>query len=236
MTTTKNKNAALQISFDQYGNPFNEDYDDHFYSVSDGRDECRHVFINGNELSSRLTRSDSFTIAELGFGTGLNFLETWNFWRNIRSPNQHLSFVSFELHPLPAETISRAISSWPELEEIARQMLAFWANRCDRPGPWRIDQQTKLEVIIGDAEQKVGRWNSKADAWYLDGFSPQNNPAMWSESLMQKVCEHTNSGGTFASYTSAGWVRNNLLKAGFKVERVAGHGRKRHMSIGYKPS
>jgi tRNA U34 5-methylaminomethyl-2-thiouridine-forming methyltransferase MnmC len=39
-------------------------------------------------------------------------------------------------------------------------------------------------------------------------------------------------GGTFATYTAAGHVRRALGEAGFAVQRVAGYGRKRHMSKG----
>jgi two-component system cell cycle response regulator len=39
-------------------------------------------------------------------------------------------------------------------------------------------------------------------------------------------------GGSFATYTAAGFVRRGLQAAGFQVERRAGYGHKRHMSRG----
>jgi tRNA U34 5-methylaminomethyl-2-thiouridine-forming methyltransferase MnmC len=71
-----------------------------------------------------------------------------------------------------------------------------------------------------------------ADTWYLDGFSPARNPEMWSEELMQAVASRTCEGGTFATYSAAGWVRRNLRAAGFTVEKRPGHAGKRDMSIG----
>ena len=88
-----------------------------------------------------------------------------------------------------------------------------------------------LEVVLGDARQTLPNWTSKADAWYLDGFSPAKNPELWTLELMQAVADHTTATGTAATYTAAGFVRRGLRDAGFQVERIAGYGRKRHMTV-----
>jgi tRNA U34 5-methylaminomethyl-2-thiouridine-forming methyltransferase MnmC len=89
-------------------------------------------------------------------------------------------------------------------------------------------------LIKGDARETVSHWNGQADCWYLDGFSPAKNPELWERNLMNAVYEKTRSGGTAATYTAAGFVRRNLMEAGFDVERVKGFGRKRHMSVARK--
>ncbi len=75
----------------------------------------------------------------------------------------------------------------------------------------------------------------RADAWFLDGFAPARNPELWEPALMAEVARHTAPGGSFATYTAAGAVRRALADAGFAVERLPGHGRKRHMSRGRLP-
>ena len=52
---------------------------------------------------------------------------------------------------------------------------------------------------------------------------------------MACVGRHTAPGGSFATYTAAGFVRRALQAAGFEVDRVAGYGSKRHMTIGRMP-
>lgn len=214
--------------------PFSNDFDDHFFSTNNGRDECRHVFIEGNNLVERWKNSQNFVIAELGFGTSLNFLETWHLWQASRRPGQQLNFISFEANPLDGNAIIKAISNWPKLLPLAKTLLPHWNGRDIAPGPWQIDCQTSLQVYHADAFDGLLAWEGKADAWYLDGFSPAKNPAMWSNELMHQVFLHTENHGTFATYTAAGWVRRNLETAGFSVKRIAGHGKKRHMSIGSK--
>ena len=215
--------------------PYSGRFGDYFYSQSDGRAECRHVFLGGNGLPDRWQEPGDFIIGELGFGTGLNFLETWRNWRECGAEGT-LSFVSFEAFPMTAEQIERALAQWPDLSGLAGNLLAHWPSLSGTPTAWAMDERTTLTVIVGDALDGVYNWRGMADAWYLDGFAPSRNPDMWSADLMQAVAAKTKPGGTFASYTSAGWVRRNLQAAGFSVEKRPGHAGKREMICGSKSS
>ncbi|MEM6618639.1 MAG: tRNA (5-methylaminomethyl-2-thiouridine)(34)-methyltransferase MnmD, partial [Pseudomonadota bacterium] len=93
----------------------------------------------------------------------------------------------------------------------------------------------RLEIIKGDARETLPRWGGTVDAWFLDGFSPAKNPAMWDADLLRAVAAHTRPGGTCATYTAAGAVRRALAAAGFEVTRATGFGRKRHMTRGRLP-
>jgi tRNA U34 5-methylaminomethyl-2-thiouridine-forming methyltransferase MnmC len=214
--------------------PYSQRFGDHFYSRADGRAECGHVFMGGNGLPERWEEGNNFTIGELGFGTGLNFLETWRAWRECRGPGQILDFVSFEGFPMEGEAIRRALRHWPELADLAGPLLERWPDLTGRAQRWAMDEQTGLTVIVGEALDRVAGWGGKADAWYLDGFAPAKNPDMWSAELMQAVARRTRPLGTFASYTAAGWVRRNLQAAGFNVEKRPGHAGKREMICGVK--
>jgi tRNA U34 5-methylaminomethyl-2-thiouridine-forming methyltransferase MnmC len=87
-------------------------------------------------------------------------------------------------------------------------------------------------VIAGDARATLPDWDGRADAWFLDGFAPARNPALWEPALMIAVARHTAPGGSCASFTAAGHVRRALAAAGFAVDRRPGFGRKRHMTVG----
>ena len=49
-------------------------YGDIYFSTENGLAEARHVFIQGTGLRDKLAHGGQLTIAETGFGTGLNFL------------------------------------------------------------------------------------------------------------------------------------------------------------------
>jgi tRNA U34 5-methylaminomethyl-2-thiouridine-forming methyltransferase MnmC len=192
------------------------------------------VFVAGNDLPQRWKNHDHFQIAELGFGTGLNLLETWWQWCQHRSSDQHLYFTSFEAYPLEADAIFRAMSTWPDLSGLAQKLVKCLPDLNTVPAPWKLDSQTTLTIVKAQALKGVSGWHKKAHAWYLDGFSPRCNADMWSPQLMTEVFAHTHDTGTFATYTSAGWVRRNLQSSGFDVKKVPGHGAKRHMLTGVR--
>jgi len=215
--------------------PYSEEFGDFYYSRADGRAECRHVFLAANGLPERFAGRPHFVIAELGFGTGLNFIETWSAWEATAPQGARLDFHSFELRLLDRENIERALSAWPDLAIKARDLAESWPDQPD--GDIRIDfacgnKRIHLHIHCGPALEQLSAATFAADAWFLDGFSPARNPDMWSAELMRAVAEHTVEGGTFATYSAAGWVRRNLQAAGFRVEKRPGHSGKRDMSAG----
>ncbi len=215
--------------------PVSTQFDDMFYSPDNGQAEAAYVFLDGNGLPERWGETSRFAVAELGFGTGLNFLETWQQWKATRGPGQHLTFTSFEGYPMSGDAMARALQPWQTLRPLSASLVARWAMRVDAGGEWQMDDQTTLHVVAGTAERSVANWKGQAHAWYLDGFAPSKNKDMWSEKLMRDVFAHTAIGGSFATYTAAGWVRRNLQSAGFDVAKREGFAGKREMILGRKP-
>ena len=201
--------------------PVSRRFDDPYFSLAGGLAETRHVFLTGNGLPERLR--PGFQIAELGFGTGLNLLATV-----LLAPKMPLRYATFEAYPITAEEMARSHAAFPEAAAVAGPLLAAWAEGLRQ---FSVDL-IEVEVIEADARTALPLWPGKADAWYLDGFSPAKNPELWGDDLMADVARHTAPGGTFATYTAAGHVRRALTAAGFTVTRAQGFGTKRHMSTG----
>lgn len=203
-------------------------FDDPYFSLAGGLEETRHVFLAGNDLPARFR--DGFAIAELGFGTGLNFLTTLAAWKVARIPGR-LSFTSFEAYPMTRDDMARALSAFPELAPLADALVSRWTGRGGKYGFDGAD----LTVLEGDARTTLPDWTGRADAWFLDGFSPAKNPELWQPDLLAEVARHTVPGGTAATYAAAGFVRRGLQDAGFTVTRCKGYGRKRHMTRASMP-
>lgn len=204
--------------------PVSTRFDDPYFSLENGLAETSHVFLAGNDLPARFC--DGFHVAELGFGTGLNLLAALKLWRQSGVAGK-LHFTTFEAFPMsPAEMI-RAQKAFPEIAEVAEDLAPHWSED--------LHQITlpdlEFGMIRGDARQTLPAWQGKADAWFLDGFSPAKNPELWTPELMAEVGKHTSATGTAATYTAAGFVRRGLSDAGFAVERISGYGRKRHMTV-----
>jgi tRNA U34 5-methylaminomethyl-2-thiouridine-forming methyltransferase MnmC len=213
--------------------PRSDRFSDTYYSKNDGQGETDHVFISGNDLPQRWNQSDHFIIAELGFGTGLNFLETARQWSMDWQQSATLRFISYELYPLNTEELRRANSRWDNLQPLAEHLCQNWLT--DHPRlQLKFPCNIHLDLFFGDANTLLPNRNLNVDAWYLDGFSPSKNPELWNEILMGEVYNSTKSGGTFATYSVAGYVRRNLQSAGFAINRAKGFGTKREMLKGQK--
>jgi len=213
------QNQTAEIEWRDGGIPVSTMFDDPYFSLDNGMEETRHVFLEGNDLPARFT--DGFHVAELGFGTGLNFLVALQAFRACGCGGK-LRFTSFEAYPMAMADLHAALRAFDGLpDDLAR--VDVFPERLDGP-------DFELRVVIGDARVTLPTWEDRADAWFLDGFSPAKNPELWSPDLMAQVAAHTVQGGTAATYTAAGFVRRGLADAGFDVSRVQGYGRKRHMT------
>ncbi|TQV67771.1 bifunctional tRNA (5-methylaminomethyl-2-thiouridine)(34)-methyltransferase MnmD/FAD-dependent 5-carboxymethylaminomethyl-2-thiouridine(34) oxidoreductase MnmC [Exilibacterium tricleocarpae] len=236
---------SARITWDAAGQPVSADFDDVYFSRADGLAETRHVFLHHNHLARRwrdlpAEKNGSFTIAETGFGTGLNFLAAWMLWQQAAPPSWQLHFISVEKFPLADVDLSRALHLWPSLQPLAEQLLAAYPPAPTRGFHRRHFGPVTLTLIIDDAaaglaellaadHRAVEQPAAPVDAWLLDGFAPAKNPQMWSPALFDLIGRLSAPGTTAATFTAAGVVKRGLQDAGFDIEKVAGFGRKRDM-------
>jgi tRNA 5-methylaminomethyl-2-thiouridine biosynthesis bifunctional protein len=236
--------ARLRWSDD--GQPWAEDFGDCYFSAVNGLAETRHVFLAGNHLRKRWQQltADHFCIAETGFGSGLNFIAAWQLWEQVAPPFAHLYFVSTELHPLRKEELAKAAALWPELGTYYTPLMENYPVLS--PGFHTLDfGRVTLLLMLGDATELFRQWmttdhpafqhdchnkmNGKVDAWFLDGFAPAKNPALWAEALIDSIACLSKPQATLATFSAAGQMRRALQATGFTVEKQKGFGNKREM-------
>lgn len=246
MTSEQPDSLHAHLSWDTDGQPLSAHFDDVYFSRLDGLAESRYVFLQHNQLPQRFAAladapTSVFTVGETGFGTGLNFLATWQLWREVAPKQARLHFISVEKYPLAAADLARALALWPTLEPLTQQLLAAYPA-ITGPATHRLQlsDNVSLTLIIDDAndawqtrlpstDQRWSQPQVPVNAWFLDGFAPAKNPAMWSETLFASIGQLSASGTTAATFSAAGVVKRGLIAAGFEVEKVPGFGHKRHM-------
>lgn len=210
------------------GSPRSGRFDDVYFSKDDGLAETRAVFLAGCDLPRAWTGRRRFVVAELGFGTGLNIAALLDLWRREGPADGHLSIFSVEGFPLDRDEAARALSAWPEIGEASDSLLSAWP--APTPGFHRLDLpgfRATLDLAVGDVAEALDQWTGRADAWFLDGFSPATNPGMWSDAVFDRIAARSAPDARIATFTVAGAVRRALAERGFAVDKRPGHGRKR---------
>ena len=220
--------AESPLDWSGDGQPRSRLYGDVYFSAEDGLAEARAVFLLGCGLPNAWTGRRRFVVGELGFGTGLNILALLHLWRETRPSGGRLHIFSVEAHPLTVADARRALAHWPELSDLAAHLTDCWPGQAH--GVHRVefpDLGVILDVSVGEVAQALEDWSGRADAWFLDGFSPALNPAMWRDEVLALVAARSAPGAAAATFTVAGQVRRGLTAAGFTVEKLPGFGRKR---------
>lgn len=219
--------------------PASTAHGDIYWSPGAGLDEKQHVFIQGNNLVARWQSTDGihFTICEVGFGFGLNFLLTANLWRRSAPKRSVLNYIAIERSPVSQQDLSSLLDSLPGSNGVDPDTFARHRHNLATHYPlltpglhslW-IDVDICLLLYIGSAEHAMDNLDARIDAWYLDGFSPSANADAWHARLFEAMPDMSRPGATVATYSVAGRVRRSLTDNGFEIERRAGFGNKSEM-------
>jgi tRNA 5-methylaminomethyl-2-thiouridine biosynthesis bifunctional protein len=225
--------VPARLAYATDGTPYSADYDDVYHSAAGALQQARHVFIGGNNLPERWQGRGRFVILETGFGIGLNFLTTWQAWRDDPQRCRRLHFVSAEKHPFTLADLVTLHRRWPELTELAGQLQHVWP--LPTAGFQRLhldDGRVTLTLLLGDAANTLRSLNARADAIYLDGFSPAKNPELWSPALLQNLTRLVADDATLATWSVSGAVRDSLSSEAWLLEKRPGFGHKRDMLCG----
>ncbi|MCP5381207.1 MAG: tRNA (5-methylaminomethyl-2-thiouridine)(34)-methyltransferase MnmD [Kordiimonadaceae bacterium] len=207
--------------------PYSAEFNDIYFSVDDGLAESKAVFLDGINAPEVWIGKNEFTICELGFGTGLNFLNCLKLWLKHSGEDQTLHYLATELYPLAWEEIQKAVH-WPELSECKEAFLVNYPST----EMTLYDGRVKFRLLKGDSATELSKTNGIVDAWFLDGFAPSKNADMWSERVFAEMARLSRQGTMVTTFTAAGFVRRGLNEVGFTMSKRPGYGRKREMLNG----
>lgn len=224
------------LSLDESGHPYSLAYGDVYHSRTNALGQFEQVFWRGNGLPQRWRGRSRFTVCETGFGLGLNFLALWRAWREDPQRPARLHVVSIEGHPFTQGDLRAA---WENhlpraLRDLAGRLAAQWPPLL--PGLHRLEFENgavTLTLAFGEASIVAPRLSARVDAYFLDGFAPRRNPAMWTPELLADLARLAAPDATLSTWASAGQVRRDLARAGFEVVREQGYG-KLHMTVGVR--
>ena len=230
------------------GGIYSDLYQDIFYQLSSGQEESAYVFCQANQLCLRFKALHNetnpvFIIGEVGFGSGLNFLNVMTLWKTYAPRGARLHYLSAEKHPLKKTDLAYALSQFNQLSDEASELIDAYPSLT--PGWHRIDfNNITLTLMLEDCVEAflgllptnhIGLASTlkalSVDAWFLDGFSPKQNKDCWTNQLFQAMSALSKKGTTLSTFSVAKEVKSNLVSNGFEIQKIKGFGQKREMLV-----
>ena len=200
-----------------------------------GLQQARQVFLQGSGLlpegdqPAAWIDAPCWAVLETGFGLGLNFLATWHAWRHEPRRPARLFYSAVEAFVCEPADLVRSAAPYPELAPLAAELAAQWRGLL--PGVHRLGfegERLGLTLAVGEVQPMLAELSGQHDTIYLDGFSPERNPDMWSAPTLQAVARLARPGARAATWCVAAAVRDGLHACGFEVQRMPGLPPKRH--------
>ena len=215
------------------------DFQDYYFSLKDPLAERHAIFVDGLDLPKRfraLSDGAVFRIGETGFGAGLTWLLVAQCFLTEAPETARLQWVSVERYPLRRADLKRLLSGLPlspQLDRLAQALVTVWPEPVAGGHRRRFaEDRLIVDVHFDDASAVFSELYGSVDAWCLDGFSPEQNPDLWSPTLFQAIADRSAHRAPLSTYTAASRVRAGLSDVGFLMRKEPGFAGKRERLAG----
>jgi tRNA 5-methylaminomethyl-2-thiouridine biosynthesis bifunctional protein len=239
-------NITNKLTSHQEDAPSKQYFDDIDCNNESGTLQSDFIFIQKNQIKHRLASADkTFTIAETGFGTGLNFLLTLQAYQEVQQDSDReiapLHFISVEKYPLSKAQLKHSLSILPHLQTLSHSLVDNYPEVLPDAFPQEIqmnflNNQVRLTLIVNDTAQALSSLRSLkqglVDAWYLNGLSPAKNPKLWNKELFTHIGRLSKEQATLTTLTIVDFVTSHLSDTGFRLEKVLVPGNKKEILFG----
>ncbi len=184
-------------------------FQENFHSLLGALEETKLKFTAPSDLQR--FKGKSLNVLDICFGLGYNSASLLN---QLIKQKSYLNLYALEIDKKPLE-YSLSNKSFLKLWEPQVKIIFKSLYRKDN----FEDQFFKCRILWGDAREKINNIPSddKFDLIYLDGFSPQKCPQVWTIEFLSKVVEKLNPQGYLITYSSSAAVRKTLRNLGLEI-------------------
>ena len=215
----------LIITNDGSHSIFNTKINECYHSRHGAIVEAEHVFIKNG--FSAINKSQ-ITILEVGFGTGLNALLTY---QKAIHKSIKVNYHAIEAYPIKKENYKNL--NFTDLIGLEKEQLLL-LHSCI----WEQKNEISSYFSLLKNKTTLEKYNSniKFDIIYFDAFSPEKQPELWSKIIFNKMHTHLKKDGFLVTYCAKGSVKRTMKTVGFEVIALDGPPGKRQMTRGNKIS
>ncbi len=184
-------------------------FQENFHSLLGALEETKSKFTATSNLQR--FKGKSLNVLDICFGLGYNSASLLD---QLTKQKSYLNLYALEIDKKPLEYSLRNESFFKLWDPKVRTIFESLYRK-----DYFEDQIFKCSVLWGDAREKIDFIPSsiKFDLIYLDGFSPQKCPQVWTIEFLSKVTEKLNPKGYLITYSSSAAVRKTLRNLGLEI-------------------
>jgi len=217
----KNYNFKLKRTTDGSFTLYSDKMQESYHSINGAVQESNFIFID--RALAKIPKN-KISVFEVGFGTGLNALLTWNYATDYK---KNITYNSIEAYPVKPELYKKL--EYCNYCKNLNDDDFISLHTCQWNRPVNIKDSTfVLNKINSDLISFVFP-EKQYDVIFFDAFSPDKQPEMWTEKIFLNIFKSLIKGGILITYCAKGEVRRRMQKSGFTVERIPGPPGKREI-------
>lgn len=222
------------ISKDGSSTLYSSQFGQFYHNPNGAVSESKHIFFETSGLTKALNPdTESLTIFEVGFGTGLNFLLLIDQYlsKKLSFP---VHFYSVEAFPIDNDTAALFnFENFLESEKVRESMPKVFSGL--KPGMNTItpieSENIHLHLFYGPF-QELGSIEHQIDFIFHDPFSPEVNEELWTVDTFLKLKSFSIMNTVLATYCAASKARATMASAGWFISKAPGALGKREMTLG----
>lgn len=195
-------------------------FNERYHSIHGAKTESEVVFISAG-LDECAKSRNKVSILEMGFGTGLNALMSWDYADLHKVKVEYIGFEKYPISTAQAERLEygsfyKSKHDFLKLHEIEKDQQIILSDY------FSFEKKVK-DIIELDQENYF-------DVIYFDAFAPAAQEELWTIEVFNKMHKSLKSKGMLVTYCAKGQVKRNLKAAGFTIEGLPGPPGKREMT------
>ena len=222
---------------------YNAELNETYHSMHGALQESEYIYIDqglnhfhkdnkqklGPLQEGQSTSSIPLRILEVGFGTGLNAILTY---QESKLKNLKVDYVTLEPFPLPLSLVNQLnYPSYFSDSNLKDRFIDFHAFK------WEEEIKVSDGFSITKKETKLEDFNTagRFDIVYFDAFAPSKQADIWEVDNFRKLKMLLSGYGFLITYCSSSQFKKNLQEAGFRIESLPGPHGKREITRAWHP-
>ena len=189
-----------------------EKFNENFHSKAGAYYETKNKFINPSRL--KRFQNKSINVLDICFGIGYN---SALLFENLKIELSTLNWYGLDIDKRP---LNYALSD-KKFNNLWSPKVIEILNSLNLKGLYK-NKNFDCKLMIGDARKEILNLPKELnfDLIFLDGFSPQKCPEIWSYEFLSELKNKIKYEGYLVTYTSAAAVRKSLKNLGFNIFNI----------------